>query len=102
MGRMVVGAHDLRRGFNPLSSNKGKSPEKCCASAFKADRITSEKIRYGFITVKSITLIGLNSPLTAVLDGRDLMTVRRMWDRWVQDGNMERCAESLRSPITGS
>ncbi|GFU94740.1 hypothetical protein TNCV_3386291 [Trichonephila clavipes] len=30
--------------------------------AFKADHTTSKKIRYGFITVKSITLIGLKSP----------------------------------------
>ncbi|GFT54218.1 retrovirus-related Pol polyprotein from transposon 412 [Trichonephila clavipes] len=29
---------------------------------FKADRATSKRIRYGFITVKSTTLIGLNSP----------------------------------------
>ncbi|GFV10483.1 uncharacterized protein TNCV_1951321 [Trichonephila clavipes] len=29
---------------------------------FKADRTTSKRIRYGFITVKSTTLIGLNSP----------------------------------------
>ncbi|GFT00524.1 hypothetical protein TNCV_140841 [Trichonephila clavipes] len=39
-----------------------KSHEKCCASAFKADHTTSKRIRYGFITVKSITLIGLNRP----------------------------------------
>ncbi|GFS70224.1 integrase catalytic domain-containing protein [Trichonephila clavipes] len=29
---------------------------------FKADRTTSKRIRYGFITVKSTPLIGLNSP----------------------------------------
>ncbi|GFT59381.1 transposable element Tcb1 transposase [Trichonephila clavipes] len=29
---------------------------------FKVDRNTSKRIRYGFITVKSTTLIGLNSP----------------------------------------
>ncbi|GFW04340.1 helitron_like_N domain-containing protein [Trichonephila clavipes] len=29
---------------------------------FKVDRTTSKRIRYGFITVKSTTLIGLNSP----------------------------------------
>ncbi|GFU41775.1 hypothetical protein TNCV_646911 [Trichonephila clavipes] len=29
---------------------------------FKADRTTSKRIRNGFITVKSTTLIGLNSP----------------------------------------
>ncbi|GFW50041.1 hypothetical protein TNCV_2316231 [Trichonephila clavipes] len=29
---------------------------------FKADRTTSKRIRIGFITVKSTTLIGLNSP----------------------------------------
>ncbi|GFS67535.1 hypothetical protein TNCV_4362681 [Trichonephila clavipes] len=29
---------------------------------FKVDRTTSKRIRYGFITVKSTTLIGFNSP----------------------------------------
>ncbi|GFW05715.1 hypothetical protein TNCV_3407811 [Trichonephila clavipes] len=29
---------------------------------FKADRTTSKRIRFGFITVKSTTLIGLNCP----------------------------------------
>ncbi|GFW13348.1 hypothetical protein TNCV_4283771 [Trichonephila clavipes] len=41
---------------------KGKSLEKWCASAFKAGRTTSKRIRYESITVKSTTLIGLNSP----------------------------------------
>ncbi|GFT38550.1 uncharacterized protein TNCV_2748271 [Trichonephila clavipes] len=36
--------------------------EKWCASAVKADRTTSKRIRYEFITVNSTTLIGLNSP----------------------------------------
>ncbi|GFS95798.1 hypothetical protein TNCV_2258801 [Trichonephila clavipes] len=44
------------------SENKMKSFEKWCASAFKADRTTSKRIRYEFITVKSTTLIELNSP----------------------------------------
>ncbi|GFW32986.1 hypothetical protein TNCV_1939101 [Trichonephila clavipes] len=35
-----------------------KSPENCRGPAFKADQITSKRIRYGFITVQSITLIG--------------------------------------------
>ncbi|GFW21368.1 hypothetical protein TNCV_1531931 [Trichonephila clavipes] len=39
-----------------------KRYEKWCARAFKADRTTSKRIRYGFITVKSTTLIELNSP----------------------------------------
>ncbi|GFV28492.1 hypothetical protein TNCV_3984431 [Trichonephila clavipes] len=34
--------------------------------------------------------------------GRDPMTVSRMWNRWVQDGNMERRAGSQRPPITSS
>ncbi|GFU41150.1 hypothetical protein TNCV_3899631 [Trichonephila clavipes] len=29
---------------------------------FKADRTTSKRIHYGFITIQSTTLIGLNSP----------------------------------------
>ncbi|GFV48692.1 hypothetical protein TNCV_293051 [Trichonephila clavipes] len=29
---------------------------------FKADHTTSKRIRHGFITVKSTTLIGLNNP----------------------------------------
>ncbi|GFU59223.1 hypothetical protein TNCV_4197541 [Trichonephila clavipes] len=39
-----------------------KSPEKSHVRAFKADRTTSKRIRYGFITIKSTTLIGLNGP----------------------------------------
>ncbi|GFY34945.1 HTH_Tnp_Tc3_2 domain-containing protein [Trichonephila clavipes] len=30
------------------------------------------------------------------------MTVNRIWNRWVQDGNMERCAGSQQPPITSS
>ncbi|GFW42456.1 hypothetical protein TNCV_240531 [Trichonephila clavipes] len=41
---------------------KGKSHEKWPVCAFKSDRTTSKRIRYGFITVKTTTLIGLNSP----------------------------------------
>ncbi|GFS58336.1 hypothetical protein TNCV_2475031 [Trichonephila clavipes] len=36
--------------------------EKWRVRAFKADRSTSKRIRYRFITVKSTTLIKLNSP----------------------------------------
>ncbi|GFS63979.1 hypothetical protein TNCV_1129501 [Trichonephila clavipes] len=39
-----------------------KSHEKWHVRAFKADRTTSKRILYGFITIKSTTLIGLNSP----------------------------------------
>ncbi|GFW11718.1 uncharacterized protein TNCV_43531 [Trichonephila clavipes] len=38
-----------------------KSLENSHVRAFKADRTTSKRIRYGFITIKSTTLIGLNS-----------------------------------------
>ncbi|GFV18799.1 hypothetical protein TNCV_4756861 [Trichonephila clavipes] len=42
-----------------LADKEGvKSPENCRARAFKVDQITSKRIRYGFITVKSTTLIG--------------------------------------------
>ncbi|GFW83998.1 HTH_Tnp_Tc3_2 domain-containing protein [Trichonephila clavipes] len=34
--------------------------------------------------------------------GRDPMTVSSIWNRWVQDGNTERCAGSQRPPITSS
>ncbi|GFU40330.1 hypothetical protein TNCV_4255131 [Trichonephila clavipes] len=40
---------------------RGKSYEKWHVRAFKADRTTSKRIRYGFISVKFTTLIGLNS-----------------------------------------
>ncbi|GFS90019.1 transposable element Tc3 transposase [Trichonephila clavipes] len=39
-----------------------KSPEICRGPAFKADHITWKRIRYGFITIKSTTLIGLRCP----------------------------------------
>ncbi|GFT86162.1 hypothetical protein TNCV_3257541 [Trichonephila clavipes] len=39
-----------------------KMPDKSHVRSFKADRTTSKRIRYGFITIKSTTLIGLNSP----------------------------------------
>ncbi|GFU68198.1 hypothetical protein TNCV_39081 [Trichonephila clavipes] len=38
------------------------SPEKWLECVFKTDHTTSKRIRYGFITVKSTTLIGLKSP----------------------------------------
>ncbi|GFX88702.1 hypothetical protein TNCV_4636231 [Trichonephila clavipes] len=42
-----------------LADEKGvKGPENCRGPAFKADQITSKRIRYGFITVQSTTLIG--------------------------------------------
>ncbi|GFU60290.1 hypothetical protein TNCV_3404361 [Trichonephila clavipes] len=41
---------------------KEKAPRNGVYVRFKADRTTSKRIRYGFITVKSTTLIGLNSP----------------------------------------
>ncbi|PRD26599.1 UNVERIFIED_CONTAM: Potassium voltage-gated channel subfamily KQT member 1 [Trichonephila clavipes] len=34
--------------------------------------------------------------------GRDPMTVSRIWNLWVQDGNMERRAGSRRPPITSN
>ncbi|GFY09561.1 HTH_Tnp_Tc3_2 domain-containing protein [Trichonephila clavipes] len=34
--------------------------------------------------------------------GRDLMTVSRVWNRWIQDGNTERRAGSQLPPITRS
>ncbi|GFV37424.1 retrovirus-related Pol polyprotein from transposon 17.6 [Trichonephila clavipes] len=39
-----------------------KAPRNGVYVLFKADRTTSKRIRYGIITVKSTTLIGLNSP----------------------------------------
>ncbi|GFS56589.1 hypothetical protein TNCV_4303521 [Trichonephila clavipes] len=45
-----------------LADVRGKSPEKMACVRFKVDRTTSKRIRYGFITVKSTTLIGFNSP----------------------------------------
>ncbi|GFV60496.1 hypothetical protein TNCV_3471311 [Trichonephila clavipes] len=41
---------------------RGKSPENSCGPAFKADRTTWKRIRYGFITIKSTTLIGFHCP----------------------------------------
>ncbi|GFV62288.1 hypothetical protein TNCV_4518921 [Trichonephila clavipes] len=35
-----------------------KRPDNSSGPAFKADQITSKRIRYGFITVQSTTLIG--------------------------------------------
>ncbi|GFW91839.1 HTH_Tnp_Tc3_2 domain-containing protein [Trichonephila clavipes] len=34
--------------------------------------------------------------------GRDPLTVNRIWNRWVQDGNTERRAGSQRPSITSS
>ncbi|GFU84267.1 hypothetical protein TNCV_4391281 [Trichonephila clavipes] len=44
------------RSYDPLRGRKG--PEKSSGPAFKANQITSKRIRYGFTTVQSITLIG--------------------------------------------
>ncbi|GFU93900.1 hypothetical protein TNCV_1661231 [Trichonephila clavipes] len=55
-------AKNKRVGTSGNILNKVKSHEKWHVSAFKADHTTSKRIRYGFITAKSTTLIGLNSP----------------------------------------
>ncbi|GFS68762.1 HTH_Tnp_Tc3_2 domain-containing protein [Trichonephila clavipes] len=34
--------------------------------------------------------------------GRDPMTVSRIWNRWIQDGNTERRAGSQRPPTSSS
>ncbi|GFW70405.1 HTH_Tnp_Tc3_2 domain-containing protein [Trichonephila clavipes] len=47
-------------------------------------------------------LCGLSYRSTAARVGRDTTTVSRMWNRWFQDGNMERRAGSQRPPITSS
>ncbi|GFT57701.1 hypothetical protein TNCV_1851411 [Trichonephila clavipes] len=52
----------VRRGVFSGRREKEKSLEKWDVRAFKADRTTSKRIRYGFITIKSTSLIGLNSP----------------------------------------
>ncbi|GFS70790.1 hypothetical protein TNCV_1231951 [Trichonephila clavipes] len=39
-----------------------RSPENCRVRAFKADRTTWKRIRYGFITIKSTTLIRHHGP----------------------------------------
>ncbi|GFT72911.1 hypothetical protein TNCV_1976331 [Trichonephila clavipes] len=41
-----------------LADEGVKSPENSRGPALKADQITSKRIRYGFITVQSTTLIG--------------------------------------------
>ncbi|GFS57819.1 transposable element Tcb2 transposase [Trichonephila clavipes] len=48
--------------INSLIDSMPQSLENCRARAFKADRTTWKRIRYGFITIKSTTLIGLNGP----------------------------------------
>ncbi|XP_054710298.1 uncharacterized protein LOC129219995 [Uloborus diversus] len=45
---------------------------------------------------------GLSYRSIAARVGRDPMTVSRIWNRWVQDGNTERRAGSQRPPITSS
>ncbi|GFV35977.1 HTH_Tnp_Tc3_2 domain-containing protein [Trichonephila clavipes] len=45
---------------------------------------------------------GLSYHSIAVHVGRDPMTVRIIWNRWVDDGNTERLAGSQRPPITSS
>ncbi|GFW64758.1 HTH_Tnp_Tc3_2 domain-containing protein [Trichonephila clavipes] len=43
---------------------------------------------------------GLSSRSIAPRVDRDLMTVSRIWNRWVQDSNTERRTESQRLPTT--
>ncbi|GFX99322.1 hypothetical protein TNCV_1614481 [Trichonephila clavipes] len=46
-----------------LEDVRGKKPSENGVNVrFKTDRTTSKRIRHGFITIKSATLIGLNSP----------------------------------------
>ncbi|GFS59979.1 HTH_Tnp_Tc3_2 domain-containing protein [Trichonephila clavipes] len=47
-------------------------------------------------------LCGLSYRSIAARVGRDPMTVSRIWNRWVQDGNTKRHARSQRPPITSS
>ncbi|GFS85902.1 hypothetical protein TNCV_1219121 [Trichonephila clavipes] len=51
----------LTGGFSGRRKRE-KAPRNGLYVRFKADRTTSKRIRNGFITVKSTTLIGLNSP----------------------------------------
>ncbi|GFX31438.1 hypothetical protein TNCV_432801 [Trichonephila clavipes] len=51
-----------RREVFFLADVRGKKPREMACVRFKADRTTSKRIRYGFITDKSTTLIGLNNP----------------------------------------
>ncbi|GFT87770.1 hypothetical protein TNCV_798881 [Trichonephila clavipes] len=55
-------ASSLPDGRFFLADVRGKKPREMACVRFKADRTTSKRIRYGFITVKSTTLIGLNNP----------------------------------------
>ncbi|GFU89499.1 HTH_Tnp_Tc3_2 domain-containing protein [Trichonephila clavipes] len=41
---------------------------------------------------------GLSYGCITARTGRDQMIVSRIWNRWVQDGNTERCAESQCPP----
>ncbi|GFX31443.1 uncharacterized protein LOC103524116 [Trichonephila clavipes] len=54
-------ASSLPDGRFFLADVRGKKPREMACVRFK-DRTTSKRIRYGFITIKSTTLIGLNSP----------------------------------------
>ncbi|GFW41181.1 uncharacterized protein TNCV_842211 [Trichonephila clavipes] len=60
--RVTRAVSSLPDGRFFLADVRGKKPGKMACVRFKADRTTSKRIRYGFITVKSTTLIGLNSP----------------------------------------
>ncbi|GFX61694.1 HTH_Tnp_Tc3_2 domain-containing protein [Trichonephila clavipes] len=53
---------------------------------FKADRTTSKRICNGFITVKSTTMIGLNSPRKNTA----LPTIRNCWEQWTREGTHAR------------
>ncbi|GFU85037.1 hypothetical protein TNCV_1553001 [Trichonephila clavipes] len=49
-------------GFSGRRKREKKAPRNGVYVRFKVDHTTSKRIRYGFITIKSTTLIGLNSP----------------------------------------
>ncbi|GFT52968.1 hypothetical protein TNCV_2202711 [Trichonephila clavipes] len=57
-----VSSCGTRAGSFPGRRKREKASRNGIYVLFKADRTTSKRIRYGFITIKSTTLIGLNSP----------------------------------------
>ncbi|GFT00017.1 hypothetical protein TNCV_4196871 [Trichonephila clavipes] len=61
-GGVTSGSEFVSRLEVFLADVRGKSPENSCGPAFKADQITSKRIRYGFITVQSTTLIRFHCP----------------------------------------
>ncbi|GFX74762.1 uncharacterized protein TNCV_3121911 [Trichonephila clavipes] len=62
---------------------------------------THYRFFYDVVNRKRIAC-GLSYRSIVVRVGRDPITVSRIWNRWVQDGNTERCAGSQRSYITSS